>query len=188
MNPDATSAQRPGSAADQPAPLQGEIIRLMPSLRAFARTLTRNSAEADDLLQETLLRALTNIHQFAPGTNLKAWLFAIVRNTFYSNYRKTRREITSSLEQAGGNVSEPAQEWSLKVKAVHDALERLPADQREALILIGGAGLSYEEAASVCGCALGTIKSRVSRGRVRLLELLDVRGDDDFLHDQGRRF
>lgn len=183
-----TPLQPQSSPRNQRPLLQGEIIRLMPSLRAFARTLTRNAAEADDLLQETLLRALSNIHQFSPGTNLKAWLFAIVRNTFYSNYRKTRREVTSALEQPSGSVSEPAQEWSLKVKAVHDALERLPADQREALILIGGAGLSYEEAASVCGCALGTIKSRVSRGRVRLLELLEVDGNDDFLHDQERRF
>ena len=174
------------AAAAEVHRLPGEIVRLMPSLRAFARTLTRNPIEADDLLQEALLKALVNIRQFTPGTNLKAWMFTIVRNTFYTNYKKKRRETGSALEDSRGIYTEPRQHWSLKMKAVHDALQLLPADQKEALMLVGGAGLSYEEAADVCGCALGTIKSRVSRGRTRLLDLLHIDTHEDFLQKEGR--
>lgn len=176
----------PGRGAP-PQPTRQEILDLIPSLRAFARSLTRSPTEADDLLQETLLKALANIHQFSPGTNLRAWLFTIERNTFYTNYHRKRRETAVPVEEMHGVYSEPSQEWSLKLRTVHKALQRLPEDQREALVLVGGAGLSYDEAAEICGCALGTIKSRVSRARTRLLELLDVGKDENFLSIERHR-
>lgn len=168
--------------------LHGDILSLVPMLRAFARILTRNPSEADDLLQETLCKALANIHQFSPGTNLKAWLLTIQRNTFYTAYKKKRREMTEADPPENVGYARPDQEWSLKLRAMDRALGRLPADQREALILVGGAGLTYEEAADICGCALGTIKSRVNRGRCRLLELLQVTSPDDFLEGGREEF
>jgi RNA polymerase sigma-70 factor (ECF subfamily) len=153
--------------------LENEIVKLMPSLHAFSRTLTRNPTDADDLLQEGLMKALVNIHQFTPGTNLKAWMFTIVRNTFYTNYKKKRREVSSPFDDTTGGLGiEPTQDWSLTIDEVNMAMQRLPNDQKQALMLIGSAGMSYEKAAETCGCALGTIKSRVSRGRSRLRELL----------------
>jgi len=159
-----------------------DIVDLLPSMRAFARSLTRNPAEADDLVQETLARALGSLHQFTPGTNLKAWLFRIERNVFYTSYRKRHREA-AALEREADTIrtTPPQQEWWLKLGAVNRALALLPDDQREALLLVGGTGLSYEEAADVCGCALGTIKSRVSRARSRLIDLLEVQHHEDFL-------
>lgn len=158
------------------------IIDMIPSLRAFARSLTRNAAEADDLVQETLVRALASLHQFRPGTNMKAWLFRIERNVFYTNYRKRNRESAIMCKEVEDIPwIEPPQEWSMKARAMHVALEQLPGDQKEALMLVSGAGLSYEEAADVCGCALGTIKSRVSRARSRLLALLQVYHHEEFM-------
>lgn len=166
--------------------LKQEIIALLPSLRGFARSLTRNDTEAEDLMQETLVKAIGNIHQFTPGTNLRAWLFTIQRNTFYTAYHRSRREPPIDNEAMDGLSCQPSQEWSLKLRRVHDALHLLPAEQREALMLIGGAGLTYEEAAEICGCALGTIKSRVNRARARLLEMLDEdRGEEH--GDRGRQ-
>lgn len=166
--------------------LKDEIVALLPSLRSFARSLTRNDTEAEDLMQETLLKAIANIHQFTPGTNLRAWLFTIQRNTFYTAYHRRRREQPADSQAVDGISSQPGQEWALRLKRVHEALHQLPAEQREALMLIGGAGLSYEEAAEICGCALGTIKSRVNRARCRLLDLLgEPRGEGYF--DRPRR-
>lgn len=161
------------------------MIALMPSLRAFAHSLTRDAIEADDLVQETLTRALGNLHQFTPGTNLKAWLFKIQRNAFYSNYRKRHREIMVPQEDLGCSI-QPEQEWSLKVRDLHNALQQIPEDQKEALLLVSGADLSYEEAAEICDCALGTIKSRVSRARARLLFILQVDDYEDFLRDEAK--
>lgn len=179
-------AETPPSSTTDRAPvngaqLRGEVVASLPALRAFASSLTRNSVEAEDLLQETLAKALANIHQFTPGTNLRAWLFTIERNTFYTVCKKRRRERSCIQEHVRETLMEPAQEWSLKMRSVHEALQRLSAEQREALMLIGGAGLSYAEAAEVGGCAVGTIKSRVNRGRERLLELLQSDTDDAFL-------
>jgi RNA polymerase sigma-70 factor, ECF subfamily len=161
--------------------LQREIVKLIPSLHAFSRTLTRNPTDADDLLQEGLLKALVNLHQFTPGTNLKAWMFTIVRNTFYTNYKKKRREVSSPLEDTGTVGIEPTQDWSLTMDEVNQAMQHLPGDQKQALMLVGSAGMSYEKAAEVCGCALGTIKSRVSRGRTRLRELLVLEAREGLL-------
>ncbi len=154
-------------------PLQNEIVKLMAPLPAFSRNLTRNPTDADDLLQEGLVKALANIHQFTRGTNLKAWMFAITRNTFYTNCRKKRREAAAPLDDImDGLRIEATQDWPIIVEEVNEAMQCLPSDQKEALMLVGSGGMSYEKAAKQCGCALGTIKSRVSRGRTRLREHL----------------
>ncbi|XEX99089.1 sigma-70 family RNA polymerase sigma factor (plasmid) [Tistrella bauzanensis] len=167
---------------DEPA-LHDEIVNLIPSLRAFARSLTRSACEADDLVQETLMKAIANARQFTAGTNLRAWLFTIQRNTFYTLYHKQQREPVLVVEDLPGVHVKPSQEWSLKLRLVDEAVQKLPPDQREALMLVGGGGMSYEEAAEICGCALGTIKSRVSRARTALLRLLDSDDEHDFLDD-----
>ena len=155
------------------AALRTQVLEFLPAVRAFARSLTRNRTEADDLVQETLLKALSNMDKFDPGTNLRAWLFTILRNTYYTEIRKRRRENDgmAALAQQDSNIG-PSQEWSATLTSLKDALALLPDDQREALGLVGAAGLSYEEAAEVCGCALGTIKSRVNRARAKLLVLM----------------
>ncbi|MFG1396477.1 sigma-70 family RNA polymerase sigma factor [Roseixanthobacter pseudopolyaromaticivorans] len=160
--------------------LRTQVLELLPALRAFARSLTRNRTEADDLVQETLLKALSNIDKFDPGTNLRAWLFTILRNTYYTEIRKRRRENDgmAMLAQQDSNMG-PGQEWAVTLTSLKEALELLPADQREALVLVGAAGLSYEEAADVCGCALGTIKSRVNRARAKLLTLMGAEDTAD---------
>jgi len=156
---------------------RNEITQLIPALRAFAWSLSRNRSDADDLVQETLAKALTNRDRFEPGTNLRAWLFTILRNTYYSNALRRRREIRDETGAYAMSLAcPPMQDWSLAMRALQAALAELPDDHRDALILVGGAGFSYEEAAEVCGCALGTIKSRVNRARAKLLKLMDVKG------------
>lgn len=157
------------------------VLSAVPSLRAFAISLCGNVDRADDLVQETLLRALANIHSFQPGTNMSAWLFTILRNLFRSEYRKRRREV----EDADGSYAEtlksqPEQSSRVEFEEFRGALAKLPPDQREAVVLVGASGFSYEEAAEICGCAVGTIKSRVNRARSRLAELLSIESADDF--------
>ena len=157
------------------------ILATVPSLRAFAISLCGNVDRADDLVQETLLRALANIASFEPGSNMPAWLFTILRNLFRSEYRKRRREV----EDADGIYaqtlkSQPEQSGHVEFQEFRAALNQLPPDQREALILVGASGFSYEEAAEICGCAVGTIKSRVSRARTRLQEILNIEGEADY--------
>jgi RNA polymerase sigma-70 factor (ECF subfamily) len=153
---------------------------MIPALRGFARSITRDVHEADDLVQETLVRAIGNIHQFTPGTNLKAWLFAILRNTHISlsKRRGRERDMTSSLDASDVGVA-PAQPWLTASSDFMHALERVPEDQREVLVLIGGLGVSYEECAEICGCPVGTIKSRLNRGRARLAVLPDAGSADE---------
>lgn len=165
--------------------LQQDILDLIPSLRAYARSLSRSQTDAEDLVQETLVKAVGHVHQFRPGTNLRAWLFTIQRNTFYTRYHKERREPVVDVEEMPPLRSKPAQEWAYKLRQVDEAVGQLPVDQREALMLVGGAGMSYEEAAEVCGCALGTIKSRVSRARTRLLQILDYDSEREFLDERN---
>jgi RNA polymerase sigma-70 factor (ECF subfamily) len=151
-----------------------DILDQVPSLRAFAWSLSRNPADADDLVQETLTKAWLNRDKFARGSNLRAWLFTILRNTWYTAATKRRREVADvDGRHAETLVAPPSQEWSVELTALKDALDDLPAEHREALVLVGGAGLSYEEAADIAGCALGTIKSRVNRARNRLAKALD---------------
>jgi RNA polymerase sigma-70 factor, ECF subfamily len=164
--------------------LRDDILASVPSLRAFAISLSGNGDRADDLVQETLLRAIANIDSFQPA----AWLFTILRNLFRSDYRKRRREV----EDAEGNYAktlktQPAQNAHLEFEEFRAALDKLPQDQREALILVGASGFSYEDAAAICGCAVGTIKSRVNRARSKLSALLYVEGAEDFGPDETVR-
>ena len=164
------------------------MLEAVPSLRAFAISLSGNVDRADDLVQETLLRAMANIDSFQPGTNMSAWLFTILRNLFRSEYRKRRREV----EDTDGSYAEtlkshPEQHSRVEFEEFRAALAKLPPDQREALLLVGASGFSYEEAAAICECAVGTIKSRVNRARTRLAELLAINGADDFGPDQSTR-
>ena len=152
------------------------ILSAIPNLRAFAISLSGNVDRADDLVQETILRALANIDSFQPGTNMSAWLFTILRNLFRSEYRKRRREVEDATGMYAESMkSQPEQGSRLEFEELRAALAQLPDDQREAVILVGASGFSYEEAAAICGCAVGTIKSRVARARETLLEMLEGR-------------
>ncbi|KQZ14872.1 MULTISPECIES: sigma-70 family RNA polymerase sigma factor [unclassified Mesorhizobium] len=158
-----------------------DLLGSIPSLRAFAVSLTQNSDKADDLVQETLVKAWDKHESFQPGTNLKAWLFTILRNEFYSQMRKRGREVQDSEGIMTSRLAvHPAQHGQLDLKDFRGALEQLPEDQREAIILIGASGFSYEEAAEICGCAVGTIKSRVSRARTKLQDILKISGEDEY--------
>src|SRR5262249_20230409 len=161
------------------------ILAEVPKLRAFAISLCGNLDQADDFVQETLLRAWAHIDQFQRGTNMAAWLFTILRNSLRSNYRKYRREV----EDADGAYAErmithPEQNGRLEFEELRGALAQLPSDQRETLILVVASGASYEEAAEICGCRVGTIKSRVHRARAKLAQILDIDGVDDFAPDR----
>jgi RNA polymerase sigma-70 factor (ECF subfamily) len=166
-----------------------ELLTTIPSLRAFARSLGATSDRADDLVQETLIKAWANQQSFVQGTNLKTWLFTILRNTAYSEYRKRWREVEDADgSYAAGLVTEPAQIAHLNMADFKLALNAVPQEQREALVLIGASGFSYDEAAKICGCAVGTIKSRVNRARQRLaatLGLNDVSGNGEALFGEG---
>jgi RNA polymerase sigma-70 factor (ECF subfamily) len=151
-----------------------ELLRSLPKLRSFAISLCGRNDRVDDLVQETVARALANINSFEPGSNMLAWLRTILRNQFFAEYRKRRREVEDGDGYHAGLLeSPPAQEGFVHLRELRDALDRLAPDHREALILIAGSGLSYDEAAARCGCPAGTIKSRVSRARGRLAELLE---------------
>lgn len=162
-----------------------ELLTHLPALRAFAMSLTRNSAAADDLVQDTIEKAWKNIASFTPGTNMRAWLFTIQRNAFYSSRRKVKREVEDVDGAMAGALSEkPAHDGRLAMNDFRRAFEQLPDEQREALILVGGEGFAYEEAARMCGVAVGTIKSRANRGRKRLAELLHLaEGEDPTISD-----
>lgn len=161
----------------QPVPgsFESDVARFIPNLRAFARSLTRNVEDADDLVQETLIKAFSNFERLVPGSNLKAWLFTILRNTHISHIRKRRHEILQQHDDQVELVAvQESQSSRMDLLDFTNALETLPEDQREALLLIGAEGFSYEDAALMCGCAVGTIKSRVNRARTKLAEMLDV--------------
>lgn len=163
----------PGQKDRESAAPRAEIVQLIPALRAFARTFYREANEADDLVQETLTRALAGIHQFKPGTSMKSWLFTIMRNAFYTKIRVETREAPGAAECVSLRpASDPTQEWSARGREIAQAIQRLPEPQREVLMLIGVLGVSYDEAAEICGCAMGTIKSRLNRARLKLLEEL----------------
>jgi RNA polymerase sigma factor (sigma-70 family) len=162
-----------GLTDHEPANSRAEIVQLIPALRAFARTFHQNISDADDLVQETLMRALGAIHQLRPGSSTKSWLFTIMRNTFYTRVKISRREAPGAEDCASSRpASDATQEWSVRGHEISAALQRLSDQQREVLMLIGVLGVSYEEAAEICGCAMGTIKSRLNRARARLLEEL----------------
>jgi len=147
-----------------------EIVNLIPALRAFARTFYRDPNDADDLVQETLTKGLSHLHQFEAGTSMKSWLFTIMRNTFYTKIKVAKREAPGTADCVSARpVVNATQEWSARGLEIHHAIQRLPEQQREVMMLIGVLGMSYEEAATICNCAIGTIKSRLNRARLRLL-------------------
>jgi len=166
---------------------RSDVVAMIPALRAFAWSLSHNGSDADDLVQDTLIKAWTNRDKFEPGTNLRAWLFTILRNTYYTQVIRRRREVRDETGEYANNVrTPPTQDWSVAMRALQAALAQLPDEHREALILVGAAGLSYEEAAEICGCALGTIKSRVNRARARLLKIMDAEDPADVMaHDSA---
>ena len=154
-----------------------ELLGLIPFLRAFARSLCGNQETADDLAQETLVKAWQSRETFIPGTNLKAWLFTILRNQFYSDRRRAWRQAPwdqEAAERIPGGGSD--QSWAAELSDTARALRCLSDEQREALILVGAGGFSYEDAARICSCAVGTVKSRVARARKALIAILE--GED----------
>lgn len=159
---------------EEPDPFKAELLELVPYLRAFARSLSGRHEGADDLAQEALVKAWQSRDSFVPGTNLKAWLFTILRNQFYSERRRAWRQVPWDAENADampGNSDD--QGWAAELSDIARALQALPAEQREALILVGAGGFAYEEAAQISNCAVGTVKSRVARARRALIAILD---------------
>lgn len=157
-----------------PPDFKKELLALVPFLRAFARSLCGHRDLADDLAQDTLVRAWQARDAFTPGTNMKAWLFTILRNQFYSDRRRSWRQMDWNQELAEmipGSSSDQLR--ALELGDVARAMRKLGAEQREALILVGAGGFSYEEAASIANCPIGTVKSRVARARATILDMLD---------------
>lgn len=153
---------------------KAELVAALKPLRAFARTFHRDPARADDLVQETAMKAWENREKFREGTNMRAWLFTILRNSYYSEMRKKTREVEDADGALTASLAEkPSQDSHMAMRDFRTALAELSDDQREALVLVGASGFTYEEAAEICGCKPGTVKSRVSRARERLTQLLD---------------
>ena len=164
------------------------LLGAIPALRAFAFSLTYDFDRTDDLVQDTLMRAWTKAESFRRGTNLTAWLFTILRNLFYSELRERKREVEDADGgHAGRLTSLPEQEVRVEMREFQSALNLLPPAQREALVLVGAQSFTYEEAAEICGVAVGTIKSRVSRARGRLIESLGMDGAGDIGTDARTR-
>ena len=168
-----------------PNALRDDLVAAVPSLWAFAYALTHNTASADDLVQDTLVRAWAGRDRFELGSNFGAWLFTILRNRFYSLQRKRRREVEDvDSHYANRLVSPPEQIAHLDFQDLQKALLKLPPMQREVLLLVVAQGLSYEEAAQVCGCAVGSVKSRVHRARRHLEDLLAISTPDEIGPDE----
>jgi RNA polymerase sigma-70 factor, ECF subfamily len=172
-----------GPGADKLEPAEA-LLEHIPALRAFAIALTRNRSEADDLVQETLVKAWSNLEKYTPGTNLRAWLFTIQRNTFFSLRRKHKREVPDPDGiHAAGLFEKPQHDGRLAFGEFLTAFDKLSAEHREVLTLVGAEGFSCEEAAGMMGVAVGTVKSRASRARRRLVELLGLPDGEDILPD-----
>ena len=168
------SKARPTNTQADDEAFKRELVKLIPHLRAFARTLAGDPASADDLAQDAMMKAWDARSSFQMGTNMKAWTFMILRNQFYSEKRRSWRQ--SQLDQEAAErtlvaVDDP--EAPVALDELRLSLAQLPAEQREALILVGAGGFAYEEAAEICGCAVGTVKSRVSRARKALHSILE---------------
>lgn len=171
-----------------PLSIQQQMLAFGPQLRAYAMSLSRSADRSDDLVQETMLRAISKIDSFRPGTNLGGWLTTILRNCYLSDLRRRRNEV----EDADGCYSEalraaPEQEGQLEYKEFCAALREIPFDQREALMLVGAAGLSYEDTATLCRTSTGTIKSRINRARSRLAALLSIESVNEIGFDNQTR-
>ena len=180
-----TPAPRPARTPAQRAEFKSELTAVVPHLRAFARGLCGHSDMADDLVQETMLKAWAARDRFEPGTSMRAWTFVILRNAYLSDMRRNRFRGEYDEGVAERILTAPAgQEHPVHLSDLQRALQALPAERREALLLVGAGGFSYEEAAQICGCALGTIKSRGGRARAALSEMLESgdlpsRSDDE---------
>ena len=167
-----SQSQRTGKPSTDP---RDEIITHLPSLRAFAMSLTRNPSAADDLVHDTIVKAWSKFDLYRPGTNLRAWLLTILRNTYYSGRRKQAREVADSDGAMTERLaSKPDHDGRLALADLATAFAKLPAEQREVLVLVGAMGFSIEEAAETCGCAPGTVKSRANRGRRALADMLGL--------------
>ncbi|HZZ70359.1 MAG TPA: sigma-70 family RNA polymerase sigma factor [Phenylobacterium sp.] len=154
------------------AAFKAELVAFIPHMRAFARSLCRDPSEAEDIAQDAMVSAWAKRGSFMPGTNFKAWLFMIVRNRFYSNKRRDWRSTELDPETAERTlVANDNPAAIIELDDLRRALSTLSDEQREALILIGAGGLSYEETAEICGVAVGTVKSRVSRARTHLIAI-----------------
>ncbi len=169
--------------ADGPHPdPRDEITHYLSPMRAFAISLTRNMAAADDLVQDTIVKAWTNIDKFQAGTNMQAWLFTILRNTFYSDRRKHRREVPDPEGAHAASLFElPAHDGRLAFNDFQRAFDQLSPEHREVLILVGASGFSTEQTAEMMGVAIGTVKSRTSRARKRLAELMGLAAGEEFI-------
>ncbi|SDX14977.1 sigma-70 family RNA polymerase sigma factor [Roseicitreum antarcticum] len=175
---DAEAAAAPANTSGAADPRE-EIVQHLPSLRAYARSLTGETALADDLVQETVLKAWTKFGQYREGTNLRAWLFTILRNAHLSLRRKRMREVPDPDGAMVAQLSSrPDHDGRMALTELQAALHKLPVEQREALILVGALGFTVEEASETCGCAPGTIKSRANRGRKALAKMLHLDMDD----------
>ena len=171
------AAPKPPSSDDEA--FKRELVGLIPHIRAFARTLTGDATAADDLAQEAMMKAWDARASYQMGTNMKAWTFMILRNQFYSEKRRSWRSTQLDQEAAERTliaVDDP--EAPVALDELRQALKTLPEEQREALILVGAGGFAYEEAATICQCAVGTVKSRVSRARKALQAALEKGGYD----------
>ena len=173
-----------GAEEDGGHAFRQQLIAAIPRLRAFALSLASHSDYADDLVQETLMKAWNHQQSFQQGTNIKAWLFAILRNEYFSQLRKRKREVEDADgDYAAGVMTPGSQESQLDMADLRLALQQLPDDQREAVVLVGASGFSYQEVADICRVPVGTVKSRVNRARNKLAVLLGhsptLRGDHD---------
>ena len=178
--------KRPERSAAEDDAFKRELVQLIPHLRAFARTLCGDPASADDLAQDAMMKAWDARNSFQMGTNMKAWTFMILRNQFYSEKRRSWRQTQLDQEAAERTlvaVDDP--EAPVALDELRLGLGMLPAEQREALILVGAGGFAYEEAAEICNCAVGTVKSRVSRARRALHAILDGGAYDRDGHSAG---
>ena len=172
---EARNRVRPARTDAEDAAFKRELVKLIPHLRAFARTLCGDPTAADDLAQDAMIKAWDARASFQMGTNMKAWTFMILRNQFYSEKRRSWRQIQLDQDAAERTlVAVDNPEAPVALDELRLGLAMLPAEQREALILVGAGGFAYEEAADICGCAVGTVKSRVSRARRALHGILET--------------
>ncbi len=180
-----TNYGRATTADDRP-PAMGDaertaMVRAMPALRRFAKTLTGNADRAEDLVQEALLRGIANVASFQPGTNMEAWLMTILRNLFLTQCRQRRQDLAYKATLRTARSSSHAHQYSaVQLHELEKSLVGVPEQQRKALLLVFAYGYSYGEAAAICGCPAGTIKSRVNRARSQIAKLMHVDGADEF--------
>lgn len=178
QSPEDTQAER-GRGLYQQEEDCDEVLKHIPALRAYSRSLAGQRDEAEDLVQTTLMKAIANISRYEPGTNMRAWMFTIMRNTFLTDIRKQARERPSAVDCASTMpVSAPVHDQHIAGERLREAIDRLPQHYREILLLVVVIGESYEDAARICDCAIGTVKSRVNRARALLIKDL---GSDNFL-------